>query len=43
MAASIGSHFENKNCNIFKNKNPISMHFASKCAAFQILLEKLHL
>ena len=29
------------NRNILKNKNPISMQFASKCAFFQILLDKI--
>ena len=31
------------NCNIFKSKNPIFMKFASKCAVFQILLDKIQL
>ena len=49
MEASIGRHFENiksqylKNPNILKNKNPIFMQFALKCAVFQILLDKIHL
>ena len=41
MAASIGSHFENIKCNILKTKNPIFMQFASNCAVFQILLDKI--
>ena len=43
MAASMGSRFENKNRNIFTSKNPIFMQFVSKCAVFQILLDKIHL
>ena len=40
MAASIGSHFENIKSQYLQN---ISMQFASKCAVFQILLDKIHL
>ena len=31
------------NCNIFNSKNPIFMKFASKCAVFQILSDKIQL
>ena len=41
MAASIGSHLKNRS--ILMNKNPIFMQFASKCAVFRILLDRIHL
>ena len=43
METSIGSHFEKKKYNILKTMNPIFMQFASKCAVFQILFDKIHL
>ena len=43
MAASIGSHFENITLQYLKIKSPIFVQFASICAIFQILLDKIHL
>ena len=43
MAASIRSHFENIKSQSLQHLELISMQFASKCAIFQMLLDKLSL